>query len=324
MCPPDPVRILTSPGPRMRRPDLNLLPIAFALYDELNVSRAAQVLGMSQPAVSMALRKLRTLFNDPLFVRAPTGVAPTPRAHALVRAARPLLERLREDLLTEESFDPALGTRTISIALSDVGEMVFLPKLLESFRAQAPQCAIRSVSMPPPQLVQGFEKGDIDLAVGYFPDLTRRSFLQQRLFTHHFACLMRAGHPRYAKRLSLKAFLEIEHAVVHAEGRSQEIFERFLERKRIRRNVVLLTPHFLSLPIIIARSDLVATVPHAVALYFARMSRDLAFALPPFDVAGFDVKQHWHRRFHNDPRNRWLRQQVATLFNDETDEWREA
>jgi len=323
MCPPDPVRILTSPGPRTRRPDLNLLPIAFALYDELNVSRAAQVLGMSQPAVSMALRKLRTLFNDPLFVRAPTGVAPTPRAHALVRAARPLLERLREDLLTEESFDPALGTRTISIALSDVGEMVFLPKLLESIRAQAPQCAIRSVSMPPPQLVQGFEKGDIDLAVGYFPDLTRHSFLQQRLFTHHFACLMRAGHPRRARRLSVEDFLTMDHAVVHAEGRSQEIFERFLERKRIRRNVVLLTPHFLSLPIIIARSDLVATVPHAVALYFARMSRDLAFALPPFDVAGFDVKQHWHRRFHNDPRNRWLRQQVATLFNDETDEWRE-
>jgi DNA-binding transcriptional LysR family regulator len=112
--------------------------------------------------------------------------------------------------------------------------------------------------------------------------------------------------------------------VVHAEGRSQELFERFLERKRIRRKVVLHTPHFLSIPIVIARSDLVATVPHALAIYFTRMSRDLAFALPPFDIAGFDVKQHWHRKFHNDPRNRWLREQVACLFNDETDEWQEA
>jgi DNA-binding transcriptional LysR family regulator len=308
----------------MQRPDFNLLPIAFALYDELNVSRAAHVLSMSQPAVSMALRKLRAIFKDPLFIRTPTGVTPTPRAHALVRATRPLVERLQESLLAEERFDPALSTRTISIALSDVGELVFLPKLLERLRGRAPQCAVRSVSMPPAQLVHGLEKGDIDLAVGYFPDLTKHSFARQRLFTHHFACLMRADHPRRARRLSLEDFLAMEHAVVRAEGRSQEIFERFLERKRIRRRVVLLTPHFLSIPIIIARSDLVATVPHALALYFARTSHDLAFASPPFEIAGFDVKQHWHRKFHHDPRNAWLREQVASLFNDETDEWREA
>ena len=308
----------------MQKPDLNLLPIAFALYDELNVSRAARALGMSQSAVSMALRKMRTMFNDPLFIRTPTGVSPTPRAHALVRATRPLVERLQEGLLTGPIFDPALSMRTISIALSDVGEMVFLPKLLERLRARAPRCTIRSVSMPPAQLVHGFEKGEIDLAVGYFPDLKKPSFVQQRLFTHHFACLMRAGHPLRAKRLSLEDFLAMEHTVVHAEGRSQEIFERFLERKRIRRKVVLLTPHFLSIPMVVARSDLVATVPHALATYFARLSPELAVAKPPLDIAGFDLKQHWHRKFHNDSRNRWLREQVAQLFNDETDEWRAA
>jgi DNA-binding transcriptional LysR family regulator len=227
-------------------------------------------------------------------------------------------------LLAEEPFDPALSTRAISIALSDVGEMVFLPKLLERFRARAPRCAIRSVSMPPAQLAHGFEKGEIDLAVGYFPDLTKHNFLQRRLFTHHFACLMRAGHPLRAKRLTLKDFLAMEHAVVHAEGRTQEIFERFLERKRIRRKVMLHTPHFLSIPIVVARSDLVATVPHALATYFARLSPDLAVAMPPLDIAGFDLKQHWHRKFHNDPRNKWLREQVAQLFNDENDEWRAA
>src|SRR5213595_2845315 len=100
----------------MKSPDLNLLPIAFALYDELNVSRAARVLGMSQPAVSMALRRLRETFNDPLFVRVPTGIAPTPRAHALVRRARPLIERLQEDLKTEETFEPAHTVSTFAIA----------------------------------------------------------------------------------------------------------------------------------------------------------------------------------------------------------------
>jgi DNA-binding transcriptional LysR family regulator len=306
----------------LNRVDLNLLPIALALYDELSVSRAAQTLGMSQPAVSMALRKLRTTFNDPLFVRAPRGVTPTPRAHALIAVARPLVMALQQGILAEEQFNPGASTRPFTFALSDVGEMVFLPKLLERLRSQAPRAGIRSVSMPPHQIAEGLEKGDIDLTIGYFPDLTRQSFFQQRLFTHHFACLMRAGHPLRAKRLTTEAFLSMEHAVVRAEGRSQEIVERFLERKKISRKIVLLTPHFLSLPAIIARSDLITTVPHALALYFSRLSPDLVIVRPPFDIAGFDLKQHWHRKYHNDSRNQWLRRQVTQLFNDESDEWK--
>jgi len=308
----------------MNKIDLNLLPIALALYDELSVSRAARELGMSQPAVSMALRKMRATFNDPLFVRAPRGITPTPRAHALVAVARPLVTGVQEGLLAEEQYNPGQSTRPFTFALSDVGEMVFLPRLLERLRAQAPNASIRSVSMPPHQIAEGLEDGEIDLAIGYFPDLIRSTFFQQRLFTHAFACLLRAGHPRRAKRLSLADFLEMEHAVVRAEGRSQEIFERFLERKKIRRKIVLLTPHFLSLPMIIARSDLVTTVPHALGVYFSRLSSDLALARPPFDIAGFDLKQHWHRKYHSDSRSQWLRKQVAQLFNDENDEWRVA
>jgi DNA-binding transcriptional LysR family regulator len=303
--------------------NLNLLPIVFALYDERSVSGAAKALGMSQPAVSMALRKLRGHFSDPLFIRTARGVQPTSRAHAVVKASRPLVTRLQEDLVFEQTFDAARTTRAFAFALSDVGEIAFLPRLIECLRAAAQHCAIRSMSMPPQHIARGLENGEIDLAVGYFPDLVHNSFFQQRLFTHHFACLMRADHPRYAKRLSLKAFLEIEHAVVHAEGRSQELFEKLLERKRIRRKIALHTPHFLSIPSILSRSNLMATVPHALALYFARLApQQFAVAMPPFDVAGFDVKQHWHRKFHHDARSAWLRRQVAELFNDSTDEWR--
>jgi len=306
----------------MEKLNLDLLPIAFALYDERSVSRAARALGMSQPAVSMALRKLRTQFSDPLFIRTSQGIAPTPRAHALIKASRPLVTRLHDELHAEKTFDAAHSTRSFVFAMSDIGEIVFLPRLIERLQQAAPHCSMRSVSMPPRHIARGLEKGEIDLAIGYFPDLVQNNFFQQRLFTHHFACLMRTGHPRYAKRLSLKAFLEIEHAVVHAEGRSQELFEKFLERKRIRRKVALHTPHFLSIPIVLSRSDLMATVPHALALYFARLSPQFALAMPPFDMAGFDVKQHWHRKFHNDARNQWLRRRVAELFNDQNDEWR--
>ena len=144
----------------MKTPDLNLLPIAFALYDELNVSRAARVLGMSQPAVSMALRRLRETFNDPLFVRVPTGIAPTPRAHALVRAARPLVDELQQSLRREtRSIPPARPPRSRLRSRTSASWRSLL-RLLTAFRAQAPHCVIRSVAVPPAQLAHELERGE--------------------------------------------------------------------------------------------------------------------------------------------------------------------
>ena len=302
----------------MKTPDLNLLPIAFALYDELNVSRAARVLGMSQPAVSMALRRLRETFDDPLFVRVPTGVAPTPRAHALVRAARPLVDELQQSLRREKTFDSAHTAATFTIALSDIGELAFLLRLFKAFRAQAPQCVIRSVAVPPAQLAQELERGDIDLAVGYYPTLSSKNFRQRRVETQRFACLMRKGHPMGASRLSAKEFSALEHMVVRAEGRSQALLERFLERRRIQRNIVLLTPHFLSVPFVVARSDLVAAIPQKLAGYFASLSPELAVAALPFaEEVTLELKLHWHRRFDNEPRSRWLREQFIRSYGAE-------
>jgi DNA-binding transcriptional LysR family regulator len=302
----------------MKSPDLNLLPIAFALYDELSVSRAARLLGMSQPAVSMALRRMREAFDDPLFIRIPSGITPTPRAHAIVQLARPLVQRLQQDLLKGEKFDAMTSTRTFTLALSDVGEMAFLPRVMESLRRQAPHCAIRSVAVPTGQLAHELEKGEIDLAIGYFPALALKNFRQRRVSTQRFACLMRADHPLRSERLSVADFLAAEHIVIRAEGRSQEVAERFFERRKIRRNVALFTPHFLSVPFLVAQSNLVATVPRAVAVYFASMMPQLAVALPPFDITGFDLKLHWHRRFDNEPRSRWLRDQLATVFGNDS------
>jgi DNA-binding transcriptional LysR family regulator len=300
-----------------KSPDLNLLPIAFALYDELSVSRAARLLGMSQPAVSMALRRMRETFDDPLFIRVAAGVAPTPRAHAIIQAARPLVSRLQEDLLKGQTFDPATTTRTFTLALSDVGEMAFLPILLEPLRSQAPHCAIRAASAAPAQLAHELEKGEIDMALGYFPALTSKNFRHRRLSTHRFACLLNVDNPIRADRLSAQDFLAAEHIVVREQGRSQEVVERFFERRRVRRKVAVYASHFLGVPFVIARSNLIATVPYAVAEEFARMSPQLAVALPPFDMPGFDLKLHWHRRFDNEPRNRWLREQVTALLRED-------
>ncbi|CAM2143927.1 LysR family transcriptional regulator [Paraburkholderia tropica] len=301
--------------------DLNLIPYLVAMEDTRNVSRAAERLGVSQPRVSTALGKLREYFGDPLFVRTSRGMEPTPRALGLIPAARDALIRIEKGMLEDQAFDPATSTHTFSIALSDVGEIVFLPRLLQMLAERAPHANLRSVSLPPSQVERGLESGDIDLAVGYFPDLGGNNFFQQRLFTHRFICLMRSQHPLAGKPITLEQFLALGHAVVRAEGRSQEVLEHFLEKKRLRRRAVLETPHFMSLPFILTRTDLIATVPHAIGFAYVSEHASITLVEPPLTLPRFDLKQHWHRKYHNAPRGAWLRSVVAELFNDAMDEW---
>ena len=306
----------------MKRLDLNLLPIVIALYEERAVNKTATRLGMSQPAVSAALARLRKAFDDPLFVRTAHGMEPTPRVHALIVPARDVLSRVERDVLSGLAFDPATANTTFTFALSDVGEMVFLPRIMERLQTLAPLASVRSVALSPSDVREGLERGEVDLAVGYFPDLETTNFFQQRLFTHHFCCLLRADHRISSKRLSMKQYLGLRHVAVHAAGRSQEIFDRYLVRNKIRPKVVLVTPHFMSLPPIISKSDLCATVPHAIGIFFAG-STNIKTVLPPFhDAPPIVLKQHWHRKAHHDPRHQWLRRLVSELFNQESDEWK--
>jgi DNA-binding transcriptional LysR family regulator len=201
--------------------------------------------------------------------------------------------------------------------------MVFLPRLLEYLGVRAPPASVRAVNLRPDALARALEEGSVDLAVGYFPDVKGGNYFQQRLFSHGFVCLARADHPVVGKQLTRAGFLSLEHAVVQAEGRSQEVFEQYLRKHRIERRVVLNVPHFMSIPLVIAKSDLIATVPLAVGTSFAKFT-PLKLVKPPFELPRFDLKQHWHRRFHKDARNVWLRSVIASLFNESQDEWREA
>ncbi|MBN3802052.1 LysR family transcriptional regulator [Paraburkholderia sp. Ac-20336] len=301
--------------------DLNLIPYLVAMEDTRNVSRAAEQLGVSQPRVSTALGRLREYFDDPLFVRTSKGMEPTPRALAILPAARDALLRIEKGMLDVQDFEPVTSTHTFSIALSDVGEIVFLPRLLQLFAERAPCANLRSVTLSPSQVERGLESGDVDLAVGYFPDLAGNNFFQQRLFTHRFICLMRSGHPLAKAPLTLQQYVASGHAVVRSEGRSQEVLEQYLAKKRINRRAVLETPHFMSLPFILARTDLLATVPHAIGFAYVSEHASIMLVEPPLPLPRFDLRQHWHRKFHNDPRGTWLRGVVSELFNDAMDEW---
>jgi DNA-binding transcriptional LysR family regulator len=240
---------------------------------------------------------------------------PTARAVQLAPVVQSILANVREHVLATPGFDPTSARRSFTIAMTDVGEMTLLPKLLGRLMSKAPAVDICSVSMPPRDLVAAFQKGQVDLAIGYFPDMSGLDILQQRLFSNGFVCVVRAEHPEVHERLTPKQFRNLPHAVVKTQGRSQEIVEQYLKQHGIRRRELLRSPHFLSIPMVIASTDLVVTVPAPIGELFRQIA-DFQVLQPPFPIPFIDVKQYWHRYQQSDPGNRWLRSIVVDLFSE--------
>lgn len=297
--------------------DLNLLKVFDAIWATKSVSKGAESIGLSQPAMSAALIKLRKQFDDPLFVRTANGMQPTPRALQIAPPIAIILNTVKDELIVSPSFLPDSANRVFVLALSDIGEMVFLPKLLNYLHHHAPGVSLQAVNPAPAEIHEGLEAGQIDLAVGYFPDLTQGCY-QQRLFGHSFVTIARADHPLLGDSLTVDDFVALPHAVVSSPGRSQEVFDHYLKEQGIERRVQLRVPHFLSIPFIVTSTNLLVTVPRAVGQSFAQVSNIKLFD-PPFLSPTFELKQHWHERYHQDPANLWLRQQIYTIFHERLD-----
>lgn len=285
-----------------------------------SVTRAADALGMSQSGFSTALARLRKRFGDALFVRTPAGMEPTPRARQMIQTAQNVLLQVQDGVLEPPVFDPATARGEFNLAMADVAEIVILPRLLRHLQQHAPHTRVSCGPRTPEVLPGAMEAGDVDLAIGYFPDLGTQAFFQQRLYTHTYACMMRRGHPLAGGRLTEKAYAAAGHAVVSSPARSNTLFEQFLLRRGVERRIVLSTPHHLSLPAIIEATDLLATVPLATGARFAELGM-IDLVRLPFKPPTFAVQQHWHRLVQHEPRSTWLRACVAGLFNDATDEW---
>lgn len=299
----------------IERFDLNLLRVLVALHRWRSVSKAAAELELSQPATSLALGRLRKGLGDPLFVRSSSGMVPTPRCTELAQAAEKALEDVVQSVLQRPAFDPAVSRREFVLAMTDVGELHFLPALMARFAQVAPHCDVRCEPFHTEEIEAALEEGRCDLALGFFPNLERPALYTQQLFTSSLVCLVRADHPQVPNsRISLRRFLELSHAVVHSVGRTQELFETLLKANGYRRRVQMVSGHFLSVPAIVASTDLIVTVPRVVAEYYVRIER-LRMVEPPINIEPYALKQFWHPRFHADPALRWLRETLMQLFS---------
>lgn len=299
----------------LARLDLNLLLVFHHLLREKRVSSVARVLGMSQPAVSSALGRLRASLGDELFLRTQRGMSPTPYALQLAEPVATALDGLQQALNVRASFDPATSERRFTLAMTDVGEMYFLPVLMDSLARSAPGVTLHVVAVTDASLKDDMASGRTDLALGLLPQL-QAGFFQQALFRQPYVCLMRQGHPLASRAsLTLSDLARASHVRVIAAGTGHGRVDEALERQGLQRRILLTVPHYVALGDVLGHSDLIATVPERFAQRvlapFGLVTRRL-----PLAVEDSVIHQFWHGRLHKDPGHGWLRQRILGLFGD--------
>ncbi|QIB64142.1 LysR substrate-binding domain-containing protein [Kineobactrum salinum] len=298
----------------LRNVDLNLLKVFQAVLAEQSISQAAAMLCVSQPAVSNALRRLRELYSDPLFVRTANGMIPTARAQELSRPINRALEDIAQTLVTDEAFRPDTSQRVMNVALTDYGELYFLPRIVRRLAREAPGMEVSCLPNPGATLGLDMRSGAVDL-VWDWVTIDDPDFVVEPVFCDAGYCLARKGHPKIDGELSLETFLEVEHvALLPTRGHTPRV-ELTLEKKGLARKVITEVSHLVVMPQIVATTDLVATMPERLARFYAR-EMDLQVLPNPLNYDEVVVYQMWHRHFENDDGHRWFRQLTAKISSE--------
>lgn len=296
----------------MAKLDLDWLGVFVEVYKTQSVSRAAEHLGIAQASASIALAKLRRHFGDRLFVRTSNGMEPTPRAQSLYPDLLEALQRIARARGARSAFDPGDAQRVFRIGMTDISEIVLLPRLVNRLQQAAPGVVVEAEKTSPDSR-RRLESGETDLAVGFTPDL-EAGFYQQALFAQDFVCLASADHPRVRAKLGRRAFSAEGHIVVTASGTGHAIVDKVLAKHRVARRVVLRVPSFLGVARIVAQTELLVIVPRLLGDAVAMQERVQRLE-PPVPLPSYKVKQHWHERFNADAGNIWLRRTMAELFS---------
>ncbi|MBR0863499.1 LysR family transcriptional regulator [Bradyrhizobium diazoefficiens] len=274
------------------------------LFRTQSVGETAIRLGTTQSAISRSLGRLRLHFDDRLFVKTNNRMLPTAKAQHLAPTIGQVMSLIRDTLLQEVNFDPRHASRSITIGVADVGEMVLLPELYKLLQAEAPNCELRTVSLDVDRLRPAMETGAVDLVIHSSPPRSKE-IMQQALFSEPFAIVAHPNAPLKGS-VSAKQYASMDHATF-LPADSTEILDSYLAQHGISRRVRIRTPHLIAVLELVSQSpSLIATVPASLAAVYRK--RGLIKALTPdFPLPVLNVHQYWHRRFDKEPFNVWLR-----------------
>lgn len=292
--------------------DLNLLSVFQEVYRERQISAAARRLGLTQSAVSNALARLRRTFGDELFVRTAHGMQPTPLAQQMAEPIGAAMAQVALALSQRSRFEPATSSRRFTLAMTDVGEVYFMPVLIERCRTAAPNVEIASVRANGLTLKDDMETGRVDLAIGAFEDVSDALY-HRALFRQRFVSMFRKDHPLAKDRVDLARFVAAPHLLVDAAQSPYDRINGLLEKAGVTAGARFRVPHFTAVPYIVSTSELVVTVPQKLA-ESAASPFGLKWIEPPLALPTLQTNVFWHRRFNHDPGIQWLRGLIADVF----------
>lgn len=293
--------------------DLNLLAAFDALMSECNVTRAATRVGVSQPAMSAALSRLRKLLGDPLFLRSAEGLLPTPRARELAEPISQALRQLEATLVRKPDFVPAVAKLTVNLGLSDYPAFVVLPALLEALAEQAPGISVNVHAFNDrDHAVDLLDAGAIDVAIGVPPTHSDGRILTRPILRDEFVTIIASKHPAARRGMNMKTYLSLPHALASPEGQRHGLVDQALAQLGQQRTLALTLPHMFALPAIVARTGMTATVMKRVALQ-SPAGRQLAFFPPPVTLPEIVFYLIWHRRSDGHLAQKWLRTLIESI-----------
>ncbi len=302
---------------KLAQADLNLLPVFQALEDEKSVTRAAVVLGLTQPAVSHALRRLRDMFDDSLFVKTSKGIVPTPRAQELSPIIQNILELSRDVVLNKNTFSPEKLDRQFNIWATDMLQSTLLPQLLNKISDKAPNVRISFQAGPLVLPQKELEEGAIDLLIAGFTKKVPDGFYQQRLYQSYFMCACRAKHPRLGKKtkLSLDDYCHEKHLLIAPGGGLRGTIDDHLAKLKRKRNVAAGISGFSTAGWVLNETDYLLTAPSVLLKQFKHVF-DIKLFDSPVKMSPFYMSQLWHERNHRDPAHKWFREQIRELLQE--------
>lgn len=296
------------------RYDLNLLPVFMALMEERSVTRAAERLGITQPALSNALTRLRSMLNDPLFIRERYGMQPTQKAEELAPVIAAALTSLDDVILGQQAFEPARANLLITLAPNSYVELVLVPAIVARLRERAPGISLRLTPYGSDLVETGVISGTTAAVLGRVVD-PPDNLVVQHLMDEGLSCVVRAGHPQVGDRLTKQQYEQLKHVNVLPPGRLRAGLFQALERQGLHREVAVSVTHFLAIPEMVAVTDYCATLPNQICRRLANDPR-LKVLPAPVDLGTFPVQMAWHVRYRHDPAHQWLRALISEVAQE--------
>lgn len=290
--------------------DLNLLVVFDALMQERSVTRAGRRVGLTQPAVSQALSRLRQLVKDDLFLRGPKGMRPTPRALELAGPVREALAQV-ERALEPVAFNPATATNSFRLAMADYAASLILPPLAHRLEHEAPAVDIRVRINDNVSALGLLDRNEIDFAIGYHTEWPER-FDGQVLFRETYVCVMRRGHPLAQERITLEEFASARHLLITLTGEATGFVDRLLRKRGLTRRIAMTANQFLVAPLIIQNSDMIMTLALRTAERFAEVN-NLHIVPVPLEPDPIDLTMLWHKELSRHPAHEWMRSLLVEI-----------